>query len=165
MSDVPPSRPRQALVRLGVLLLAVCLLASCGIRRKVSRMFAGDVKMTVTISPQLNDNTPVPVEIVFLYDKALLESVLQKSAEDWFANREQFVKDNSPDKKFESQKWEWVPGQTVEKPLNLSYRIGARGAVIFAGYASPGSHRQAIDPQLDIALDLGPTGFTVKQSR
>lgn len=165
MSDVPSPRSRQTLVRLGVLLLAVCLVASCGIKRKVSRMFAGDVKMQVTISPQLNNNAPVPVEIVYLYDKALLESVLQKSAQDWFANREQFIKDNSPGKKFDSWKWEWVPGQTFAEPFELSYRIGARGAVLFAGYASPGNHRQSLDPQLNIALDLGPTDFTVQQSR
>lgn len=164
MSDVPPSRPRPALVRLGVLLLAVCLVASCGVKRKVSRLFAGDVKVEVSVSPQLNGNAPVPVEVVVLYDKGLLETVLQKSAQDWFANREQFIKDNSPSKSFDSWKWEWVPGQTVE-PFKLSYRIGARGGVVFAGYASAGNHRQAIDPQLNIALDLGPTDFTVKQSR
>ncbi|HYO11969.1 MAG TPA: hypothetical protein VE685_02095 [Thermoanaerobaculia bacterium] len=164
MSDVPPSRSRHALVRLGVLLLAVSLVASCGVRRKVSRMFGGDVKVEVTISSQLNDNAPVPVEVVFLYDQGLLESVLQKSAREWFANREQFIKDNSPKKSFDSWKWEWVPGQTVE-PFKLSYRIGARGGVVFAGYASTGNHRQAIDPQLNIALDLGPTDFTVRQSK
>jgi type VI secretion system protein len=165
MSDVPSFHPRQALVRLGVLLLAVCLVASCGVKRKVSRLFAGDVKMQVTVSPRLNNNTPVPVEIVYLYDQGLLESVLQKSAQDWFANREQIIKDNSPRKKLESWYWEWVPGQKFEEPFDLSYRIGARGAVIFAGYASAGNHRQAIDPQLNITLNLGPESFTVEQSR
>lgn len=166
MSALPSFRSRQALVRLGVLLLAVCLVASCGVKRKVSRLFAGDVRLEVTISSQLNDNTPVPVEVVYLYDQGLLESVLQKSAQDWFANREQFIRDNPPGRKFDSWKWEWVPGQTFEKPFRLSYRIGVRGAVIFAGYASPGNHRQSLkDPQLNIVLNLGPEDFTVEQSR
>lgn len=164
MSDAPSFHPRQALVRLGVLLLAVSLVTSCSLKRRVNRFFAGDIKMEVAISSQLNDNTPVPVEVIFFYDDGLFDGVLKQSARDWFANREQFIKDNEGKKTFQSWKWEWVPGQKVE-PVELDYRIGVVGGIVFAGYASAGSHRQSFDPQLNIALDLGATDFSLRQGR
>lgn len=169
MSDVPYRPPalrsRGVLARLAVVLLAALLVSSCGFSRRISRLFGGDIKMTVSVSPQLNNNSPVPVEILIFYDQGLMEQVLAMTAEQWFAARSQFIKDNGTKQPgFDTHHWEWVPNQTIDR-LKLSYRIGARGGVVFVGYASAGAHRQSIDPQLNTALNLGATDFTVTQTR
>ena len=156
---------RRAFARLSVIVLAAFLVSSCGITRRISRLFAGDVKMTVSISPQLNNNSPVPVEVLIFYDQGLMTQVMAMTAEQWFAARSQFIKDNGAKQPgFDTYHWEWVPNQTID-PFKLSYQIGARGGVVFVGYASAGVHRQSIDPQLNIALNLGATDFTVAQTR
>lgn len=165
MSDVLHRISARALARLAVVALAVLLVSSCGFSRRISRLFGGDVKMTVAVSPQLNNNSPVPVEVLIFYDQGLMEQVMAMTAEQWFQGRSQFVKDNGTKQPgFDTHHWEWVPNQTIDR-LKLSYRIGARGGVVFVGYASAGAHRQAIDPQLNIALNLGATDFTVTQTR
>lgn len=162
MYDVPY---RRAFARVAAVALAALLVSSCGIFRRVDRLFGGDIKMTVTVSPQLNNNSPVPVEILVFYDQGLMEQVMAMTAQEWFAARSQFILDNgSKQPGFDTNHWEWVPNQTIE-PFKLSYGIGARGGVVFVGYASAGAHRQAIDPQLNISLSLGATDFTVTQTR
>lgn len=162
MFDVPH---RRALARLAVVALAALLFSSCGIFRRVDRLFGGDIKVSVSVAPQLNNNSPVPVDILFFYDPGLMEQVMAMTAQQWFAARSQFVKDNgSKQPGFDTNYWEWVPNQTVDD-FKLSYRIGARGGVVFVGYASAGAHRQAIDPQLNLTMSLGNTDFTVTQSR
>jgi hypothetical protein len=156
---------RRALARLAVVALAAVLVSSCGFSRRISRLFGGDIKMTVSVSPQLNNNSPVPVEVLVFYDPKLMEQVMAMTAQEWFQARPQFIQDNgSKQPGFDTNHWEWVPNQTID-PFKLSYRIGARGGVVFVGYASAGAHRQSIDPQLNITLSLGPTDFTVTQTR
>lgn len=155
---------RRALARLAVVALAALLVSSC-LTRRISRLFGGDIKVTVSVSPQLNNNSPVPVDVLFFYDQGLMEQVMAMTAEQWFAARSQFIKDNGTRQPgFDTNYREWVPNQTVD-PFKLSYRIGARGGAVFVGYASAGAHRQAIDPQLNLTLSLGTTDFTVTQSR
>ena len=155
---------RLARVRL-VLLMAVSLAAGACHIPPLSLFFGGESQMQVTIAPQLNGNAPVAVEVIFAYDKALYQQLLTMDAKTWFAQRSQFIKDHASGKPlFDSWMWQWVPGQTVA-PVDLEYHVGNRGGVIFAGYASAGSHRQTFDPEQDLRLQLGDTDFTVSQGK
>ena len=161
--------------------LAVLALASGCHPFRVSLWFGGPSKIKVeAIAAHMNHDTPVAVEVLFIYDKATLDQLLAMDAKTWFAGRDQFIRDHAGKVEtsaqvtvpevtqataFDSWKWEWVPGQdlTTIPAMTLEYKMGALGGVIFATYSTPGSHRQRIDPQQDIHLALGDTDFTAKQ--
>lgn len=117
---------------------------------------AGPVKTrayAVSVAPEANGESPVPLELVVVYDRALLEEVQQLSARDWFRRRTQLARDY-PDG-FRSMRWELVPGQSLAlRPLELSRR-GARAAFVFADYLTEGDHRLRIDPFRTALIELG----------
>jgi type VI secretion system protein len=159
------SSHRAACARAVLLLLLALCASGCSFTRWIDRCFGGDIKMNVSVADDLNNNSPVAVEVLFLYDEGQLEALSKQTAQDWFKSRDQFVKDNANKPPgFDHWKWEWVPGQAVPV-IPLSYRIGARGGVIFVSYNSAGTHRAMIDPRANIQLSLGTREFTVAQHR
>lgn len=152
-------------LRLALLLCAVAAgvaAVACHLPR-VGLFFGGESQMRVAISPDLNRAAPVAVDVLVAYDQSVLLQLEQYTARQWFAQREQFLRDHQgPQRQFDSWEWEWVPGQLVSA-IPLSYKVGSRGGVIFASYASDGAHRQTFDPQRDVILTLGASDFTVSQ--
>lgn len=123
-------------------------------------MFGGQLPFEVVIASDANEDSPVAVDLVFVYDKKLLDTLLKTPAVDWFAKREQFIKDYG--NALAVEKWEWVPGQQIE-PISVSYRPGARRVVLFADYLSEGDHRATADPQEPFRLVLGARDFSVEK--
>jgi type VI secretion system protein len=154
------SRRGVALVLAAVLLLP--LVAGCGMPRRVRSMFGGELPIEVKVSPQVNHDTPVAVELVIAYDDKALDELLKVSKDTWFRNRGQLLRDYGG--RVESWKWEWVPGQEVS-PWAISYRIGAKGAVLYADYLTPGEHRARIDPHHPLRLVLGDMDFALAEPR
>ena len=95
----------------------------------------------------LNQDFPLAVDIVVVYDKDLYGELKKLSAEDWFGQRAQLRLENEP-KKLEVTSKEWVPPcpscparckePTLPGPVALKFRIGARGGIVFANYFNPG---------------------------
>jgi len=135
---------------------------SCGMPRRVRSMFGGQLPIQISVSPEANHNSPIAVEVVIAYDGKLLDELLKMPAGDWFRKRDQFLRDHPEG--VDTWKWEWVPGQEVA-PVELSYRVGAKGGVLFADYATPGEHRVKIDPQQPVRLVLNTTDFTLEGPR
>ena len=145
------------------LLIPLVLLASaCGLPNRVRSMFGGQLPIQVSIAPDANENTPLAVDFVVVYEKKILDKLLEKKARDWFAGREQFLRDYPDGVK--SSKWEWVPGQEVQ-PIEIDYGVGAKQVVLFADYLTPGEHRARIDPQRPFRLILGPSELEVEELR
>jgi len=149
-------------VREKAAMILVCLLllgsASCGLPRRARSMFGGQLPLQVSISPEANHNSPIAVELVIAYQGKLLDELLKMPAGDWFRKREQFLRDHPQG--VETWKWEWVPGQEVSG-MEIAYRVGAKGGVLFADYSTPGEHRAQIDPHQPARLVFNPTDFTV----
>jgi hypothetical protein len=120
--------------------------------------FGGKVRVEVVTTPKLNRDFPLAVDFVVAYDKGVFEELKQLPAQDWFAMREQFLKDIEAG--VDSHYWEWVPGRRVE-PQRIRYQPGARGGVVFAHYVTPGEHRVVIEPLRGFILRLGETDFEV----
>ena len=117
--------------------------------------------MKVQAAPLANQNNPVAVDVLFVYDRDLLNTLLKMSASDWFAKREQLARDYPQQSGFAVWSWEWVPGQIV-LPQALPLQPKARAGVVFARYLSPGEHRARFDPYNGISLELRETDFQVK---
>lgn len=115
----------------------------------------------MNISPQLNHNSPVAVDIVLVSDTGLLGQLMTMPASEWFAKREQIRRDHPLEAGFDAWRWEWVPGQVLE-PIPLSIDRKVKGGVVFANYFTPGAHRAAIPLCKDVVIRLGVKDFTVE---
>jgi type VI secretion system protein len=141
---------------------AIALAAlSCGLGIRAQAMLGAKLDAKVVVSEKLNDDNPVAVELIIVYDEDLLDRLLKMPAKEWFEKRAQIRRDYFKDTGFESWEWEWVPGQKVPDQ-HLPLRPRALAGVIFADYLSPGEHRARIDPYEDITINLGWRGFDVK---
>jgi type VI secretion system protein len=140
------------------LAVTVLLLSSCGLPKKTRNLFGGKTQMEVAVSPQLNGNAPVAVEVVVFYEKAVFQQASALTARQWFQQREQILRDNP--KQIDAWKWEWVPAQEVPAQT-LNFRLGAAGALIFADYFEPGEHRVRFDPHEHFRLLLGESSFSI----
>jgi type VI secretion system protein len=125
-------------------------------------LFGKKVHVQVHIAAEANHNFPVALDIVLVYDKKLLNELLQLPARAWFAKREQLKKDYPDGEAFESWEWEWVPGQRVNLPEPLPLRAKAKSGIVFANYLSPGEHRVRIDPHTSISIALLEEDFIVR---
>ena len=123
-------------------------------------MFGGQLPFDVVVAADANEDSPVAVDLVFVYDKKLLDELLKIPASDWFARREQFVKDYGD--ALAVANWEWVPGQQIER-ISVPYRAGARRVVVFSDYVTDGDHRATADPQEPFRLVLGARNFSVEK--
>jgi len=139
--------------------LALLALSACGGNRP--SFFGGDIKVAATVDPGANQNNPIAVELVVVYDKDLLQELLKLNAHQWFQKREQYKKDHPDDEDFISWYWEWVPGQEV-LPREISFGTGARGALVFADYVTGQDNRARFDPHQDVRIHLQEEGFTVE---
>lgn len=140
--------------------LAACLvlLSLLGCSANSASWFGGSTTFTVAIDPGINQNLPIAVEVVIVYDATLFGKLAATSAGDWFKRREQFQRDY-PDG-FVSLYREWVPGQDVGSE-ELSFSTGARGGLVYANYRNNQENRIRFDPHDDIKIHLSESTFTV----
>lgn len=147
-------------VRPALLAAATLWLSSCG-HLGFDRFFSGKVEMRVTVAEDLNADSPVAVELLVVYDAKLLATLQSMTAQSWFQQRDKLLQQYSEvNHDLDAWMWEWVPGQVVREQRRR-FKIGARGALIFANYFSAGDHRANVDPFQPFLLNLQATDFTV----
>ena len=142
------------------IVVASLVLVLCGCSKfQVPLLFGGHSHMEVEVSADLNQNSPLALDLLVVYDQKLLESLEKKTATEWFKNRAQFLKDK---KKLKSHHWEWVPGQPGLK-VRFNFKRNARGGLIFANYQSAGDHRARFNPHRHLRISLEEKDFTLVQ--
>jgi type VI secretion system protein len=145
-----------------VLCLVVLVAAQgCGIGLRTRALVGGKVRVQVFVAQAANQNNPVAVDVLMVYDKNLLKELTRMSAKDWFERREQIRRDYSEGSGFDAWEWEWVPGQNVPVQV-LPLKPAAIGGLVFANYLSPGVHRGRFDPHESVAMNFLETTFTVE---
>ncbi|MEO1367846.1 MAG: hypothetical protein AAFX50_11780 [Acidobacteriota bacterium] len=158
-------RPRARLrpsVR-ALALAAVLLTASgCLYVKSPGALFGGLLTMRVTTVPTMNQDMPVAVEVLVVYDAKVLDQVGKLSAAEWFEGRTQFLRDQPPGTDtYQTWRWEWVPAQNVPDQ-EMRYALGARSTVVFVSYQTPGAHRAQVAPRSDFLLSLGRNDFEAR---
>jgi type VI secretion system protein len=148
---------RSAARLVAVPILSVVLACSANPRS----FFGGEIKAQIQVDDHVNQDSPVKVELIVVYDDKLLDYLLNLDAQKWFSEREQVRRDHPDEKYFVSSYWELVPGQS---PLTkkISFGAGARGAVVFANYFSEGKHRARLDPHKNVVIALHDSEFSVE---
>src|SRR6185436_15401361 len=145
-----------------VIAMMIVLAACSAGATKVRSMFGGLLPMQVKVSPALNEDAPVAVDLVVVYDAKLLDALLKLPSAEWFAKKPQLLKDHP--NALDVQSWEWTPGQQVA-PASVAYHAGAKKIVLFADYQPEGDHRLTVDPQQPFLLLLGERDVAVEASK
>lgn len=132
------------------------VLTACAMPSVLS--FKGDkVKWDVlafSASDDVNNNSPVAVDVVFVTDEAMLARIAELPASKWFAGRADLV--STFPKSLRYRSWEFVPGQRLDIPGDSFDRPRVAAAFIFANYGGPGAHRvriQQFSGRLAVRLD------------
>jgi type VI secretion system protein len=154
-----PTRVQRLLCRFAGLLLTTCiagLLSGCAAPSFLS--FKGDKvkwdELTLSASDDVNNNSPVAVDVVFVTDDAMLARLAELPASKWFSARADLA--STFPKALRYWSWEVVPGQRVDVPGDTFDRPRVAAALVFANYADPGAHRVRIEQfsgRLAVQLD------------
>lgn len=161
MVAIPPRGPSGRLLAVFFAIATSIVLVACSVA-PVRSAFGGRLPMQVSIVSGANDDSPVAVDLVVVYDKKLMDDLLKMPAAQWFAKRQQFKADH--DRQIDVSGWEWVPGQSVP-PITIPYKAGAKNVVLFADYHSEGDHRAVVGPQEPFKLVLGERDFAVEKAQ
>lgn len=133
--------------RIGVLFAGLFLLTSCG--PSISTR-----ALSFQVDPEANEQSPVPVELVVIYDPEVMPALLEMTARQWFEARRQLLLDHP--RGIRSHLWELVPGQELPLQRLPLPRDGAVAALVYADYRSPGPHRVRVDTFRRVRLRLTP---------
>ncbi len=149
--------------RVGVLMLLfgmAGLLSSCSCGFNMLNSFKSSPSVSFDVAPTLNQTSALAVDLVLIYDKALLETLLPLSASEWFARRDQLRKDY-PDYKKSFKVWplELVPAQ--DTTLAIRDLRCAKSGIVFADYYTPGDHRVHFVSTWHLQVALRSEGFEV----
>ena len=140
------------------LVIATALLAGCSV-------FGGSDKpiqsrlIEFEVAQGANQDSPIALDIVYVYDPQLVAQLTQMTAHDWFQKRDQ-VRQAFPTG-FDLASYEVVPGQKgpIEQvPPKASQAIAA---FVFANYATDGTHRARVDGLERFFIALGDKDFVI----
>ena len=165
LSRVLHSIPFRDIGMFHIAILSLLFLAgvfvSCGIGVRTKAALGDKLNVKVDISQNANTNSPIALDVVLVYDEALLKQLIKMPSREWFEKREQITRDHIKGNGLDYWAWEFVPGQNVETQV-LPLKPKAKGGIVFANYFTPGEHRFRIDPFKDFIIHLNEKLFTVE---
>lgn len=120
-------------------------------------------KVNFKVSKKVNDNSPVSVHLIIVYDDGVMGQVAAMTAEQYFTAELQLRKDHAND--IDIYEWEIVPGQEMESEDISMTKAYGKGAFIFARYGTPDAHREGIADEQEITLHLDEKDFYITRNR
>ncbi len=106
-----------------------------------------------------NQDSPIAVDIVYVYDPQLVPQLTQMTAHDWFQKKSQ-VRQAFPNG-FDVTSLEVVPGQKGPIEAVSPKASQAIAAFVFANYFSEGTHRARVDGLERFFIALGDKDFVI----
>lgn len=155
----------RILVSLVLFSILLCLFSSCGL------FFGQKLRVQVNAAQAVNQNSPVALDVVLVYDENLLKELQKLTAKEWFEKRDQMSRDNPKGVAFDVWEWEVVPGHNVPpktlyvpvKTMLIYPKAKIKAGVVFANYATPGAHRAGLTPEdEDVVIYLLEKEFKVE---
>lgn len=139
---------------------ALLLLSACtAIRQPAPEDFFTFTRVDIVAEYNANNTSPVPLDLVFVYDETFLAELQTMTAEDWFEWRK--AKADIP-----SDQLFWLsqvigPGQQRSITSFPENKNKALALVVFADYHTDGLHRQVVERRRSISIRLQEEGFVV----
>jgi type VI secretion system protein len=162
--------PRRRLLALASVAPALGLVAGCSTIDSATKMVSNALgfgpkpttpdwrSVTITAADDANQNSPVAIDLVFVREQALLDTLAATPATRWFTSRGDIVRSFPEGVGVIS--YELVPKQSVKVPDNLFKTQRALGVLAFANYPPPGEHRERLLLTAEgYLVQLGPKGF------
>ncbi|HXZ00144.1 MAG TPA: hypothetical protein VEI03_09100 [Stellaceae bacterium] len=143
-------------------LLGAALLAGCGIFSSATPTIKSR-SVEIEVAQGANQDSPIAIDIVYVYDPQLVTQLTQMTAHDWFLKRGQ-IRQAFPSG-FDLTSFELVPGQKGPVETIPSASTDAIAAFVFADYAADGTHRARIDAIEHVLIALGDKDFVVQPPR
>ena len=100
-------------------------------------------EVTLSAAPDANQNSPIAVDVVLVFEDDMLERLAELPATKWFGVRADLRK--TFPKGLSYRTWELVPGQTIPVPGDSFGSPRVVGVLIYADYATPGAHRLRLE--------------------
>lgn len=120
-------------------------------------------KIKFKVATDVNNNAPVAVHALVVYDQDVLNKLSQLPADKYFSQEQQFRKDFN--EKVDFNVWEIVPGQNLDdQPFNPT-KVSGLAVIIYARYSTPGDHRAIIGDDRETLIDLQKLDFTTTKIR
>lgn len=138
-------------------ILAALSLTSCKTPKLLCVAPAGLNRLTITTEPGTNGGLATEIDLVFVTNKKVYKTIGEMKARDYFAQREQMVRDFPSGFKMRSFGLEQTQRQIAyktEPPCNLV------GALLFVNYNNDKPNRIRLKKAKAGTLALGPDDFT-----
>lgn len=146
-------RGRRAAAWAGAV-LGILLLAGCGSDKAIKSRV-----IEFQVAQGANQDSPIAVDIVYVYDPQLVPQLTKMTAHDWFQKRAA-VRQAFPTG-FDVTSIEVVPGQKGPVEQVQPKASQAIAAFVFANYASDGTHRARVDGLKTFLIALADKDFTI----
>ena len=136
-------------MRIAITLLAGLLLVGCSVFQSVKNAVVPPGKalkwdtVTFNMPPAINMNFPLAVDIVTIYEPALVDKILGMKAADWFAAKDSLLK--TYPNALHSRSWELAPGESKTVPGKPFCEKQVFAVIGFADYFAQGEHRVRLD--------------------
>ncbi len=111
------------------------------------------LRLTVQAEQEANNDSPIGVTVLVIYNEHLFDKLSEYSASEWFEQAVQFERDNPDRIQFDYLTWELMPGQKL-KELKMKLQGKECEGLVFANYLEPGSHRARFNPERRILVTL-----------
>ena len=98
-----------------------------------------------------NINSVIPFDVVIACDGPLFDEISKLTGKDYYQRREQLVLDHP--QKLQVVPFELDPGQTINHKLKRKC-LRRKGALLFAGYSTAGTHRMRVANQRHLKVRL-----------
>jgi len=143
-----------------ICLVILIMVSSCSVK-DVKRQMSIEwrlKKISIVADKNLNQGLPVAVDLLFIDEPSVVDSLSKLKAIEWFLDRKDYIR------KYKNQlktiSYEIVPGQVI-KNIDIPYSISADAVsiVIFADYFGEGSYNSVIKNKSEIIINLGPNDF------
>jgi type VI secretion system protein len=145
--------------RYALLLFGIAFLCGCQSNDQETYPDINLESVSIVLDADANENSATAVDVLMVYDKSLLRSLMSMSSRKYYANLNQIRRDYP--EMVDIYHWELTPGQFI-----YNYPVTMRsdtpfGAVVFADYYTPGDHRIRIGSEEHINVQLKRLDFCV----
>ncbi|MBM3467932.1 MAG: hypothetical protein FJX71_00685 [Alphaproteobacteria bacterium] len=116
-------------------------------------------KVHFKVAKNVNQNAPVAVHLIIIYDNGVMGEVSKMTADQYFTAEPQLRKDHAND--IDIVTWEVVPGQEMDPETISPTKAYGLGAFVFARYSTPDAHREAVADEHSITIHLDEKDFYI----
>ncbi len=135
------------------------MLSACSLFKECPNVPIYLQEVNFSLDSDANSKSATAIDLLIVYDPALLEVLLKMDAKDYYVASKQLKQDYPS--LADILHWELTPGQVVKDyPINLR-SAAPEGAVMFADYYAPGPHRVRIGSSKVIHVHFRANDFCV----